>query len=380
LRVSLVAVGVLASLTALWVLSSRSISPEQRIARAEPPPPAVVDMQLEQRRLEETVEIRGRLAAGDVLEVMPPEGGGEAAASVPVVVDLPHPVGEEVSAGGVIAVVSDRPLLAIPLQIPLHRTLLPNDEGPDVERLQEALGQLGYSAGTDGRFGAMAQRAVRQLYEDRGFEPPMTGPPADVESEGAPPEALPGAAPERGVIASRGELVGVARLPAVVAQLPTPVGRPVREGPVAVLAPPALLVEAQVDPTRAMTLQPGMRGTATVEGRDVSFEVEVAGAQGDTRSQDAGTRAMTFMPLTPQGADLLGTSVRVEIVLAASDGEVLAAPVGAVRSDGRGEYLLLVDEGETQRVGFVPGASIGGWVEVTAPEVPLSPGDEVRAG
>ena len=430
---------VVAVMAGLWSLSARSVSPEQRLAEAEPPPAATVDFEIERRVLEDTVVVRGQVAVRGQLDVMAPgaatSGGENGAPSVSIVGDLPYGVGEEVPPGGVVAVVSDRPVLVMPLSLPMHRTVTPGLEGPDVERLQQSLHDLGYETRVDGQFGPVTQQAVRRLYEDRGFEPETTGPElddavsasqdaadaaesalhqaestwnaavaggdqaqisaaeqplADAQSAyAAATETLAEARSKVGVVVPLGELVGIAEFPVVVSRLPVAVGSPAAEGPVVVLSPSDLVVQAPADESRSALLQPGVSGTATVEGDETQFEVVVAESipstsqTGEASGEEAepAAPAMTFAPSSPISPELLGRPVVVEVVLAASDGEVLAVPTGAVRSDGDGEYLLLVDdEGQTRRIGFSPGMSIGGWVEITDPEEELDADDVVRAG
>ncbi|MBN2623849.1 MAG: peptidoglycan-binding protein [Acidimicrobiales bacterium] len=440
-RLAIGAASVVAVLAGLWALSSRSVSPEQRLAEAEPPPAATVDLEVERRALADTILVRGQVAVRDEIDVMAPgaaaAGGEGATPSVAIVGDLPYPVGAEVPPGGVAAVVSDRPVIVVPMSLPMHRSLSPGAEGPDVERLQQSLVELGYGVTVDGTFGPGTQEAVRRLYQDRGFEPLTTGPELDdavtaaqdgaeaaasvlhqaeqawnaavasgdpaqtaaaeqpladaQAASAAAAQALSEAQAQVGVVVPLGELVGIGEFPVVVAELPVAVGQVAAEGAVVVLSPSDLVVQAQVDPTRSSLLRPGITGTAAVEGDDTRFDVVVAeaggaggseGGEGDPTAAASATAAVTtFSPTAPLPADLLGRTVTVEVVLAASDGEVLAVPTGAVRADGDGEYLMVVgDDGETHKVRFTPGIAIGGWVEITDPAEPLDAGDVVRAG
>lgn len=425
----------------LWVLSNRSVSPDQRLAGAEPPPAATVDVAVEERVLEDTVLVRGQVAVRGEVPVMAPGGaiqGDGPSAEVAIIGALPYGVGVEVPPGGVVAVVSDRPVLVVPMSLPMHRTLTPGVEGADVERLQQSLVLLGYDVAVNGHYDAGTRSAVTRLYRDRGFEPITTGPELDEAVEAATAAAdgaatavqhaeharnvaaaggdqaqfdaaqgelnaaragyaaarasLAEASAKVGPVVPLGELVGVAEFPVVVSRLPRAIGS-VADGPVVVLSPSDLVVQAPMDATRSTVLSPGMRGTATVEGEEVEFEVEVAepsgtgaggaGGEGGEAGPSGGsdTPTMIFTPLAPLRPELLGQPVLVEIVLAASDEAVMAVPTGTVRSDGDGPYLLVVDDtDDTRRVGFTPGLSVGGWVEVTAPADDLEVGDVVRAG
>lgn len=418
----------------LWGLSARSVSPEQRISDAEPPPAATVDLRVERRRLSDTVLVRGRVAVRERIEVAAPGAGGgsEAAPAAAIVGDLPLGIGDDVRPGTVVAVVSDRPVIVVQMAVPMHRSLSPGDEGPDVGRLQYMLASLGYEVETDGRYGPVTQEAVRRLYEDRGFDPQRTGPELDdavtaaegaleaadaalreaeraidaavasgdqnrvdaaVEARRATSSARNAAAGDLsdaralvGPVVPLGELVGIAQFPVAVSGLPVNVGAPVQDA-VIVLSPSDLVIEAPSDETRASLLQPGMAGSATFDGSDVELAVTLAEPTATTTADDGAAApsdadsTLTFVASEPIPTERLGTAALVTVTLAATDQEVLAVPTGAVRSDADGTYLLVVDPDErTRRLRFRPGASIGGWVEIVAPDGSLEPGDVVRAG
>src|SRR5690606_12184172 len=122
--------GAAVVLGGLWWVSQASVSPEQRMANAEPPPAAVVDVQLEERVLEDTIIVRGRVVTAESLDVMAPGAGGlddEGAGGASVVVDTPVAEGDVVEAGDVVAVVSDRPVFVLPLIGHMHSALAPGD-------------------------------------------------------------------------------------------------------------------------------------------------------------------------------------------------------------------------------------------------------------
>ncbi len=431
-----VVVGLVAG---LWALSSRSVSPDQRLADAEPPPAAVVDLEAERRVLVDRMLVRGTVTIRDELVVTAPgtasdgEGGSTGAA---VVGDLPFEVGDEVPEGGVVAVVSDRPVIVVPMSLPMHRSLRPGDEGADVERLQRSLALLGYEVQVDGYYGGSTQAAVESLYEDRGFTAVRTGAELD-EAADAAAAAADGAlrsvqaaedarraasaagdadqlaeadrnlqdarsahAAARsardeawgkvGWIVPLGELVGISQFPVVVSRRPVEVGD-AATGTVVGLSPSDLVVRAPSDPSRSMLLQPGLEGVATIEGDDAEYEVTIieqasgadasggSGEEGGATSE-AANRSVVFSPVDPIPPALLGRQAVVEVVLATSDVAVLAVPTGAVRADSDGEYLMVVDGDTALRVRFTPGLAIGGWVEVTDPGTPVEEGDVVRAG
>jgi peptidoglycan hydrolase-like protein with peptidoglycan-binding domain len=409
-----VAAALVAMLGGLWVVARASVSPEQRLADAAPPPAAVADAVLEERVLQDSVVIRGRVEVEYEMEIPAPTSPTEA---LPVVVELPVGVGGQASSGQVIAVVADRPVMVLEMAVPLWRSLHPGDEGSDVERLQRALGELGYRVVVDGEYGPVTQQAVRQWYRDAGFaaqeellpadlpadaggqvpqgEPEVPSPTGEGEtgtdpgtaesgepaSEGAAAPAP--AEPELGVVVPLGEVIGVADLPATVTDLPTPVGSQAVDGPVAVLSPSNHVVRAYVEPGRAELLTPGTAGVAEIDGVAESWPVEVVGSappedgdsgMGDdpeTGGADAAPDsegAIVFAPTVPFGPDAVGKSVQVSVTLESTEVPVLAAPISAVRTDADGEYLQVAgDDGEPVRVPITPGRSIGGWVELVDP-------------
>src|SRR3990172_3912644 len=139
---------------ALWVASAAGVSPAQRAADADPPPPPVVEGEIELRQLKDVAVFHGVVAAVGSQTVTAPDlygwlpvivelpvqvGGSVTAGGViaggagpPVIVELPVQVGGSVTAGDVIAVVSDRPVIVMLMRVPLYRTLGLGSEGEDV--------------------------------------------------------------------------------------------------------------------------------------------------------------------------------------------------------------------------------------------------------
>src|SRR3990172_6182412 len=113
---------------ALWVASSAGVSPAQRAADADPPPPPVVEGEIELRQLKDVAVFHGVVAAVGSQTVTAPDLYGW----LPVIVELPVQVGGSVTAGDVIAVVSDRPVIVMLMRVPLYRTLGLGSQGEDV--------------------------------------------------------------------------------------------------------------------------------------------------------------------------------------------------------------------------------------------------------
>lgn len=345
----------------LWWASTSGVSTEQRIADAEPPPPPRVTVQLEMRELSDTLVFRGLVTPADTVEVLPPDLTDRKA----VVVDIPVSVGQTVESGDILAVVSDRPLIAIPMAAPLYRSLLPGMTGEDVARLQAGLNEMGYDVRVDGRFGPETQDATKQLYEDRGFEILHA---SDLRTSEE------GSATLRGVVVPLGELVGLRDLPAVIASIEVGVGD-LADDVLLTLTTSEVVVEARVDSTLAALLTPGLRAVA---GPSLQYSLEV---EANDATDDQGRAVIFLRPMEPIPPDMIGSDILIEALLAVSDGEVLAVPVSAIRSNSDGQYLrVLVSGPAPQEVGVEVGLSIGGWVEIVDAEIPLQPGTEVIVG
>ena len=82
-------------------------------------------------------------------------------------------VGDTLMPGQVLAEISGRPLVALPLPFPMYRDLLPGSSGADVEAVQRALAGLGlYAARVDGAYGPETADAITALYAGAGVAPP----------------------------------------------------------------------------------------------------------------------------------------------------------------------------------------------------------------
>lgn len=347
----------------LWLVSSASVTPRQRVADAEPPPPPVVTAQIEQRTLADTVVFRGVVTIPDAQAIVAPEMTGR----VPVVVDLPLVAGDEVASGAVVANVSDRPVFVVAMPVPLYRDLRPGIEGEDVARFQQSLSSLGYEIEVNGTFGSDTQLVAQMFYEDRGFEALRTQAVLD-PTDGPDP-----AAGGTGVMVPLGEVVGVATLPMVVATVDASVGS-LASGPILSLTGSDLVIDATVDPTLAALLIPGV--TAEAGPRPWLMEV----AANDLRDE-AGQSIVRLSAIDLLPFDMVGQDLRVVAEIAATDGPVLAVPVTAIRSRD-GEELLRVDSGGGvfREVVVRTGVSIGGWVEIVESDEDLAPGTVVRVG
>jgi hypothetical protein len=156
-------------------------SPEQVLAAASEPPPAVVTAPVEHRVLSETLVLPGRAAVPASVPLVPVVAEGGAA----VVTGAPKRPGDTVRHGDVVAVIAGRPVLALQGALPAYRDLRPGDHGVDVAQLHAALRLAGLDADDGDVFGEGTEAAVRALYERSGFRPPLTSAALDDELEAA---------------------------------------------------------------------------------------------------------------------------------------------------------------------------------------------------
>ncbi|MFE6457639.1 peptidoglycan-binding protein [Streptomyces cinereoruber] len=148
-------------------------SPAQRAAEAGPPRQSVLTRPVEKRVLTSDVVTRGKVMAGQTVTVAPQaSAGGEGGA--PVVSRVPKKAGDSIRPGEVLIEISGRPVFALEGRVPAYRDLKPGAQGQDVRQLQDALGRLGFSTGSDERgvFGSATKKALRDFYASIGYEPP----------------------------------------------------------------------------------------------------------------------------------------------------------------------------------------------------------------
>ncbi len=380
----------------LWYMSRTAVTPDQRVADAEPPPPPEVDAQIEMRTLEDVFVFRGVVEAVRTLTVGAPEMTDRSA----VVVDIPVQQSDMVDEGDVIAVVSDRPVIAVTLPVPLYRSLVPMAEGADVRRLQTGLRRLGYSAPVTGIFDEETQAAVTSLYEDRGFAPvptPEENAAAAAAADRAVTQARAAYAAARsaseGVAAARdalrsaeedaetawsrvgmtiplGEVVGFSSFPLVVTSVDSVPGTESGDSLVTLSDGEVRLV-ARVDGSAAAFLPPGTVVAVGPEGW--AFTVMT----NDSRD-DSGQPVVFFKADNPIDPSAIGGEFRAEATLQSSGGAVLAIPISAIRSGPGGDYIRVVGDTGVRQVTVTTGESIGGWVEIAGVSEPLTEGMTVR--
>jgi hypothetical protein len=159
-----VVLAAVAAVLGVTVAAYSGKSPRQAAADAEPPEPSTLTAEVEERRLSETIVLRGTVQPVGAVEL-----SVVAAVDVaPVVTALPKKLGDPVAEGESVLEVSGRPVIALMSAVPLYRDILPGSSGADVKALQESLGRLGLRPSMDGTFDGRTQEAVRDLYERLG--------------------------------------------------------------------------------------------------------------------------------------------------------------------------------------------------------------------
>lgn len=165
----IMAIVAVVSLAAGVVLSRFVISPAQAAADTAPPEAGPITVEVERRTLSSDVVARGDAVYDDAVDLSIETGdiGGPA-----IVTGAVPEVGTEIDGGHVILEIAGRPVLALPGDLPVFRTLRVGVSGPDVQQLQAALGSLGYDAGTSGTYDAQTASAVEALFANAGYPAP----------------------------------------------------------------------------------------------------------------------------------------------------------------------------------------------------------------
>jgi peptidoglycan hydrolase-like protein with peptidoglycan-binding domain len=358
-----IALGVIAAVLVVasgaLAATARIESPQEALAKSQPPPPSVITATVRRAVLWETVTAQGQVSAGRTVSV---DGAGAAPpGDDPVVTGMPGHVGDQVSAGQVLVEVSGRPIIALRGALPAYRDLMPGDSGPDVVQLQRALRDLRYDiTDTPGLFGVSTQKAIAALYSHLGYSAPTTQ-------------------PAQAVYLPKGEVDYVPSLPAHIASVNAGVGSPA-SGTVLALAETGLRVSGSVDPVNGSLLKAGMAVTLLLQG---STGQSVPGKVTSVGSLTVNANSGAFYPVTWSGLSPLpsswaGQQVTVNARVRATRGSVLAVPSTAIYSTASGEsYVLLESGGRQVQVPVSTGVSVGGMTQINGA---LEPGDKAIVG
>jgi multidrug efflux pump subunit AcrA (membrane-fusion protein) len=199
-------------------LSQLIVSPSEAAANAAAPEAGPITVPVERRTLANDIIMRGDAVYEDPVSVMIETGdiGGAA-----VVTGQVPEVGATLDAGKVILEVVGRPVILLPGELPVYRTLRSGMSGPDVTQLKAALRALGIDPGNDtNTYDSNTAAAVRELYSRVGYPIPSSGEEADAALEaaqGAVRTAEEGLASAQRALATGGQTSYAARVEAQAA-------------------------------------------------------------------------------------------------------------------------------------------------------------------
>lgn len=155
-------------------LSRLIVSPADAAANAAPPEAGPITVPVELKALANDVVLRGDVVYEDPVEVTIETGdlGGAA-----VVTGRVPAVGATLNPGDVVLEVAGRPVILLPGDLPVYRTLRVGTSGPDVLQLKAALAALGIDPGDQGSnaYDARTAAAVEALYARAGYAAPTGG-------------------------------------------------------------------------------------------------------------------------------------------------------------------------------------------------------------
>jgi peptidoglycan hydrolase-like protein with peptidoglycan-binding domain len=184
-----------------------------------------------------------------------------------------------------------------------------------------------------------------------------------------------------GVQVPADELVFIPSLPVRIHEVTASVGA-APAGPIMSVTDNQLSIDSQLPIGAAPRVTPGMKVTIDEQalGIKAAGVVETVANAPGTRGVD-GYHFYLGVRIESTPVSLAGFSVRLTIPIETSKGPVTAVPTSAVSLAVDGTSRVLVDRGGAKEyVTVQPGLSAGGYVEVTAPEGKLAPGQLVVVG
>jgi hypothetical protein len=160
------------------------VSPGQAAADAEAPTAGLITVPVESRVLANDVTIRGDATYADSVDVTLETGdiGGPA-----VVTGQVPEVGATLSAAQIGLEITGRPVIVMPGDLPVYRTLSVGLSGPDVLQLKQSLQAVGINPGdvASDTYDAATASAVSALYDRIGYPAPSTAEDASAQVSAA---------------------------------------------------------------------------------------------------------------------------------------------------------------------------------------------------
>lgn len=154
------------------VLGRFVISPFDAAAGEGAPEPGLVTVPVEYGTLSNTITMRGDVGYVDATDVSISAASFDGPA---VITGEPPEVGSELDVASVALVVTGRPVIVLPGELPAYRALSYGATGPDVLQLKQALVAAGIDVGDVSKdvYDSATARAVGELYTRAGYSAPQ---------------------------------------------------------------------------------------------------------------------------------------------------------------------------------------------------------------
>nr|WP_202886093.1 peptidoglycan-binding protein [Kribbella sandramycini] len=410
-----------ASLGVGVVAGARITSPEDAAAKTAAPKASQITVPVEKKALSSKVVGRGDASFDGAVNIRVETSG----LTTPAIVTGKVPaVGSTIAEGKALLEIVGRPVIALAGVLPMYRSLAPGSKGPDVLQLERTLDRLGFDPGSvDGKYDSGTARAVRELYEQAGYDAPEAeqqlkdAADAAKKNTDAAKKALrqaqsqlkqakdakaPDLTVQKGAVEDAKEALADAREAQDDAELKAGTPLPVAEivyvkslprrvdkvnverggtasGAVMSASGAALVVTLKVDAAAGENLKPGMAAILTLgDGSTVNAKVKRATRKGESYDVVVAPNKLNAKQLE----QLRDANVRVTIPVKSTSGKVLTVPLAALSagSDGASRVEVLRD-GKTELVPVKVGLSADGFAAVTpVGDAKLGEGDQVVVG
>lgn len=351
-----------------WLAALSFVSPEQKAAQAEPPPPGDVVGPVTLGELVETIGARGQFTPEQTREVT------LAAVKAPTVVTKQTlPAGTPVTGGSVLLEVNGRPVFALVGTFSFYRDLSPGLSGPDVAQLQQALTSAGFSTKVDGVFGNSTLKSLRLMYKQAGYSAPEWKP--AIEADPANPDVV--AQEEEGVAFPLTEAVVITDSNAVLSKVPA-VGALLGDEPALELTSGLVVAHIEVATTVASSIPAGTAVALTLDD-GTTLDGKVLGSEASMEAPETtillvGATAASFP------SELIGHEVSAVIELNRLADEGLIVPSSAVvpRGDGTAVVLKQLPDGSFEEVRVREIAALAGRSAIELIDGELTVNDTVK--
>ena len=151
-----------------WLAGRNIKSPDQAALEAEPPPASLITVEVELAELTADVISRADVGYDEPVSLSLSGALGDRDATL-VVTSAPER-GARLEEGDVAIEIAGRPVFLLAGAVPVYRDLRPQDRGPDVAQLEEALARLGHFDGEPDRLWDHAtSAAVEAWYDAAGY-------------------------------------------------------------------------------------------------------------------------------------------------------------------------------------------------------------------